>query len=724
MSAPTTHNFSASKDGSLGAVIAYEFGVTESDVSSALSDADSSLNDVFSSMQDAILKQYKEADGETPEIGNIKACTRVSVPQAACNAMRVIRNKNVKERLDPVDTTSIKKLVNTSVEGIMKDILGYEKYTEYSHGFLNTNKTKESEPIVRVLVMSRSMGSKQLVNITPFLFNCNINVGSNGGNFNLSLDPVTTMGSELMGWEDRINSNINEYGGILSTEYSSDSVTHAHRTTLKNSKVVVGKDPQDSDGVGRANKTDFISQYVGNHSYRMNMLMSMIISPQDLVFIKFGYLETEIASGFNVDDLLKPLAKIPLLSIENDHFDMIGLVDKVGDSGNIGNAALSVEVKGRDLMKLLIEDGTYFFPIVSDASTDTPYQSNYIANIPQDPSAVLGDRIYQRLFGEIQNITLFTSQPIINLFSFIYKKLNTINVFPISNFTEVSSQSETAVGIWRLTELSVDEGIADRQLVDNSLRTKSGSLLSFFKSACQEPLVEFFGDTYGSRYHFIARKPPYDYADITSLWDSCNNCEIDDNDLYDQNLDMDDSEVYSFYRLIPEAFMFGDQHMTMYYFPAIFIRDYAEIWGSKKLEYTSRYLDCGMDKSSSDNMWTQAIKDLEYIVKTSLLLPFTRKGTVSIKSMRKIKKGTWVYLRGTDEICYVDSVSHSYSISNQKVNAETNLTVSRCMKLRHLNKYFEIMDFPKQSDDSSRQLDWKVNKSVLDWFLQKKQFIT
>jgi hypothetical protein len=549
------------------------------------------------------------------------------------------------------------------------------------------------------------------------------------------------MGSAFKRWNDNTD-NITEHGGVLGTEYVSDSVTHAQRINLvKVSAGAVGGsptsavvNPMDAEGVFNANNEDSTSisplPFSGIHSYRMNMLMSMLISPQDLVFIKFGYLDTEISKGFDAKSLLKPLQSITLEEIKNDNFDMIGLVDKVGDSGNIGNAALSVEVKGRDLMKLIIEDGTYFFPIVSEANGEgKPYQSNYFANIPQTAEELLADPIYKRMFGEIQHITLFTAQPIINLFSFVYQQLNTVNVFAESIFASVDSQSELARGIWRLTELSVDEGIADRQLVDNSLRTKSGSILSFFQSACQTPLVEFYGDTYGSKYHFIARKPPFDYEDIQKLWGACNGdlggrYEIDDNDLYAQNLDMDDSEVYSWYRLLPEAFMFGDAQMSMYYFPAIFIREYAEIWGSKKMEHTSRYLDCGFDNATSDNMYKQALADLEYIVKTNILLPFTRKGSVSIKSMRQIKKGTWIYLRGTDEICYVDSVSHSYSTSTQKVNAETNLTLSRCMKFRHLKKYFSIMDFPEQQDTNSRQVDWRVNKTILKFFLEKQQFIS
>ena len=39
---------------------------------------------------------------------------------------------------------------------------------------------------------------------------------------------------------------------------------------------------------------------------------------------------------------------------------------------------------------------------------------------------------------------------------------------------------------------------------------QTGSILGFFNKACQRPLVEFFGDTFGDQYYFIVRRPPFD----------------------------------------------------------------------------------------------------------------------------------------------------------------------------------------------------------------------
>ncbi len=139
---------------------------------------------------------------------------------------------------------------------------------------------------------------------------------------------------------------------------------------------------------------------------------------------------------------------------------------------------------------------------------------------------------------------------------------------------------------------------------------------------------------------------------------------------------------------------------------------------------------------------------------------------------RRIKRGTFVRFKSTNEIFYVDSVSHSYSINSTTIDRTTTLTVSRGMVERFIEgvefkveaissvatteeldgkasskptpissttttvnfSYFNICNLP--IDESIFQnaeagysafsegslAKWKVNKSVFNFFLKKLQF--
>ena len=78
--------------------------------------------------------------------------------------------------------------------------------------------------------------------------------------------------------------------------------------------------------------------------------------------------------------------------------------------------------------------------------------------------------------------------------------------------------------------------------------------------------------------------------------------------------------------------------------------------------------------------------------------PFTRKGTITIRGDRRIKRGMWIWYKKTNEIFYVDSVANSAQIQgNGDVDRFTTLNVSRGM----------IKDFI----DSSKEYVEKGNSS-------------
>lgn len=92
-----------------------------------------------------------------------------------------------------------------------------------------------------------------------------------------------------------------------------------------------------------------------------------LISSNDILFISFEKLEMELVKNFYTDvngekfyqgdnDSFKVSTKL-----SQGIYDMIGLVDEVKVVTNSQSSEAYVEITGRDLMKLLIEDGSFFF---------------------------------------------------------------------------------------------------------------------------------------------------------------------------------------------------------------------------------------------------------------------------------------------------------------------------------------------------------------------------
>lgn len=84
------------------------------------------------------------------------------------------------------------------------------------------------------------------------------------------------------------------------------------------------------------------------------------------------------------------------------------------------------------------------------------------------------------------------------------------NAIEIEETMEKEVKTGLASGIWQITKLLMDGSVADLRLHDVATSIQAGSLMSFFNKVCQQPFVEFMGDTFGDQYYFIVRKPPFD----------------------------------------------------------------------------------------------------------------------------------------------------------------------------------------------------------------------
>lgn len=640
------------------------------------------------------------------------------------------RDKKVRPLADNIyiPNSDFTAFLDSNITDIINDI-GYKPIT--------MPKTQTAENLsyrinnsVSVWLWSKGLGEQKdkgkLMDITPFVLGVNTNVGKNGGNFSLQLAPVVGEYLSTKEWGLKDKSTIKySYNG---------QQNFVHRASVRYPKKDTFVGPKSE---GDTDEAEF---------RRARTLFHSVIKANDLVFIKFETLESEKNlrnkenSELTIEDLFleeKNLAD-GFSKGSKQLFDMIGLIDVNSESYTAGAADIGIQLAGRDLMKLLLEDGEYFFP-----ASVYGVNGGVVSDEKDDPSS-------KRLFGQLDFYEAFTEQTIPNIIKFIIGNLVNVEMVDSDLFTYYGTKRTRDInevetkGIWQIVKLAFDDELKDRKVVDASLLTDQGNLFSFISGKIvQEPFAEFYGDTWGNQYYFTTRKPPTDQKSYNSLAEIA--IDINNSDVYDSNLMFDDSEVYSWYSLEPSAMFFGSsKESILEYLPARFFASYARIWGSRPYSVKHNYLNyqafTGTNTSvESSQQISQSIQDLAYIIESNAYKPFTRKGTITIRGDRRIKIGTCIRLKGTNEIFYVDSVSNSYSITNETTDRVTVLTVSRGMieeyilgitedvfedgsMIRKNVSYFNIIDLKKDNKGISKSADFKVNKGIFNFFIKGLQF--
>jgi len=266
-------------------------------------------------------------------------------------------------------------------------------------------------------------------------------------------------------------------------------------------------------------------------------------------------------------------------------------------------------------------------------------------------------------------------------------------------------------GIWGITKLVLDEEVAGRMVNDSTIAFDQGSLYNYVKKICQEPFVEFMGDTYMDMYYFIVRKPPFNRSSYMTLPTT----DIEEKDVYSDNFSWE-TESYSWYQLIPSTYLVN-QNQIYQYLSAVFFEEYAEVWGSKPLSISTNYIEW-MNASRDVIMIDKAIEDLKFLIDIHSYLPFTRKGTIRVVHNRTYRRGQRIWYKPTNEYFYVDAVSQHFSSSNGNVDRFTTLTVSRGMKKDFVDveiedentlSYFNLINF---GDYENNQLYKKNEKQI------------
>ena len=389
-------------------------------------------------------------------------------------------------------------------------------------------------------------------------------------------------------------------------------------------------------------------------------------------------------------------------------WDMLGLVDsvRVDYSSNINN--YSIQIEGRDYTKLFVEDGSYFIPLkFVEGSPDQWFYGG-------DPESAWFKR--NMITGAYDYYFAYSFQRIANVIWFVINQLSSIGIvddslfascakitekLPVETGDDKYKQKDNKVkGIWQMVRVFVDEALEDRRIVDRSLVNPEGTLLDFFNKVCQEPFVEFWGDTYMNEFDLIVRQPPFTGKAVKDVINSESYITIASQDLLSLSLQYDD-RVYAWYRIMPQNAMMGNsQFSSLAFVPIIFFNEYCELYGNKRCITNDIYISeksfMGRNGSQNLNTLSQAlVNDLLFVIETSAYLPFTRKGTITINGDRRIKVGTFIFLEATNELFYVTAVTNTATFGNEAVDRTTIVTVERGMLVDSIdgeNSYFNIVN--------------------------------
>lgn len=669
---------------------------------------------VFNINKPNIIHLYSKEERNTypaADITFVKFGTSIDLPIILWKALKNQIVKKVKLGYDLVESKEFDCFFGEVIAGIISDrkYAPVNKIESKYNG--SANSIVEEHVMARVFLVSRVLlkkGGNKILNLSPYLMSCTTSVTKTGGSFSITLPPIVGS-NDANSWldaTDKKNMHVGK-GGFLS-----EGLMHwfGKRVILK----AKSKRPEDEAGVNEGNKTILPAD---NIPYRWSYHFASVINPQDLVFIKFEPLQSEVGDKTKSAEELDPFRNFTTEDLKNGFFDMIGLVDDVSESFNGGSADVSIDVSGRDLVKCIIDDGTYIFP---NSVVDTVAESNYFPNTTPDSRAV------ERIFGEIKDLIFFTNKPIKDILSYVLQKMQTVEIFPNDLFSFVQNPRANAQGIWNMVDMVIDPEVAGRIIIDSGLAQNSGSIRSYIDRLVQEPFIEFFTDTYKDKFYWIVRKPPFTYQSIMSNWNE-HMITIDDTMVESTKLMSDAEESHSWYRIQPLGYYLGESnYFNDYIFPAVFFTEYAEVFGAQSKDIVSNYVSYGYSDAEQGVGYKQAVLDLEFLIETNAYLPFTRRGSITIHRDRRIKRGMWIYFASNDEVFYVDGVSHSYQISRGKVATQTVLTVVRGMSRTHLAKYFQLINFNKTKDASGAEVagdlrTWKVNRAIFNFLLERKQ---
>lgn len=568
-------------------------------------------------------------------------------------------------------------------------------------------------------------------------------VRGEGNRFNVNILHQT---AQVWVWCRALNRiiNVTKYLRTLDTEVSTSGAF-----SLSLSPVM---DPE-QDLTFNGNRISY-TQITANDRFR-TPFFHKYIQQNDIFFIRFEKLDLEEDREELRDKLYIEKADLP-----NQVYDMIGLVDSNVISHSPFNNEPNVNITGRDFSKLLTEDGAYFLPFVLLENSQ-----DFFVNTGSD------NKFFKRLLisGDYKYLFFHSLRSIKDTLGFIFNQLTNTGVLPdgvnlfssyadfkVSKTYQISGADKRYLdaveqnGVWKIVKLVVDNGLDDRRIANSDITRPDGTLMEQVTKVCQAPFVEFWGDTYGDTFTFITRQPPFTKEAIIDYLDNFSTIEIESKDVSNVTLSWE-TEYYSWYQIMPEnSFLGKSQFIAAAYIPVVYLPEYVNAFGNHRKSVPTNYISyqaiSGDSGKTNTDLYRRAVaEDLKYIIETTAYLPFTRRGTITIKGGdRRIKRGTFVELEATGEVFYVDAVKNSMRCGNSDIDRETVLTVSRGMvkqyiKGRFLNgklmSYFSIVNTENIRDAILTRIDNGqlklgstksniiVDKDVFDFFISRKQIV-
>jgi hypothetical protein len=501
-----------------------------------------------------------------------------------------------------------------------------------------------------------------------------------------------------------------------------------------------------------------IIEYFSTTDNSFGDFFSKVFQQNDVIFIRFEKLEIEKDRREELDKF-----EIPFNELSGKIYDMIGLVDNTSIPLLYEYNNMNFTLSGRDLTKLIIEDGSYFYPYALIQGG-----KGFYINASKDTKAL------KRLFVDAKYNILFaySFRTIRNTLAFIFNQLSNIGIVPegnqlFSSFKKPAERFENgkyvpAEGVWKIIHTLVDEKLNKRRVVNGDITNPSGTLQSQIQKVCQKPFVEFWGDTYGDKYVFTARQPPLNRQAVIEALESESLITVEDAKLVNLNWE---TTYYSIYRLTAQQAFFGySNYIAMAHIPVIYFPEYINNFGMQKLETPLNYLPAAAFDGDSESVDANTFRnniaqDFAYIIEINSYLPFTRKGTIVIQGGdRRIKRGMWIKLAPTNELCFVDAVSHTLNAQDRNLDRQTVLQVSRCMLVDYIKKkpvtlnqgethrwlkrgeipsksfevsYFDIVKTKviinaltsNNKTKISTATPFLINKDVFDFFLKRRQLL-
>lgn len=499
-----------------------------------------------------------------------------------------------------------------------------------------------------------------------------------------------------------------------------------------------------------------------NRSY-----LEKYINQNDLVFIRFEKLLIEKETAFRGESDSMEVSPNDLVNNDSNYnvWDMIGMVDSCSTVYSSQSNISFLDISGRDFSKLFIEDGSYFMPLKwIEGSKDNWFYGGEQSDAWFKRNVVTGnyDYIFNYGFKKIKETLWF----LLNILSNIgivpddlfkaYKERRT-KAYTIEDDQGVSKTQEVK-GIWQIVKVFVEDGLSDRSIVDPSFTNPDGTLMSFINKICQPPFVEVIFDTYVDTLDIVVRQPPFTESSITDVVKGKTYIEIESGNLLDYSLDYDD-RVYSWYQLFPQNNFIGTKMFTsLAFIPIIYFEEFTKIWGNKKQQIQDIYislsaLDGVGGTNQLNSMGAAALNDLLYVIETSVYLPFTRRGHLTINGDRRIKVGTFIKNNATNELFYVTGVQQEIAFNRETLTRVTRIQVERGMFFPILEgtstdksinlstdsgekaSYFKIAKLKemkadiKKAEQTVNSPDKKVNsgkqaidKAQFDYFFKRRMF--